>query len=262
MLKMNLAKGSAFAKKVLEAYKKNLIGSADDPRVWKFKPPVKAKTKENKFRYYFYLLSVDYGMRAAKLFERAKAFYNENEKYFDPFFLQRQSLIHLEKVLRSELRLRFPKQGAIRWKENSKRIISFADGNFSKFFSRKLNAETWVEEIKKFYGFGDKLARLLLRVLVDTKLMKKPKGFDFVSMPTDIHDVKLAFRSNLLSGEVPNYSKHSKIVREAWSKACLKAGLSPMEVDKALWALGANFCYHKKCKLCPMAKLCNKKFLK
>jgi len=261
MLRINITKGEKFAKKVLNAYKNGLLGSLDNPNVWKFSPPSKAKTKEDKFRYLFYILCVDYGMRAAKLFERAKVFYDKNKDLFNPFYLKNFSVQTLENILRKNLRLRFPKQGAIRWIENSKRIIKFSNGSFSDFFKRNLTAEEFVLEIKKFYGFGEKLARLLLRVLVDLNLIKKPKGYDLIPMPIDIHDVKLAFRSGLLSGETPNYSKHSKIAREAWTKACLKARLSPMDVDKALWALGANFCYFKKCLNCPMSDLCNKKFL-
>jgi len=243
---------SVFLEKLMQAYYSGVLG----PHLHeKFKLPKNAKTKEEKARYLFYSISLDYGVRAEKLFEKMRSLYSDRKELFDPLFLSSMKKQSLVKLMQ-ELRMRFPRQAAERWKRNSQKLIKGYDGRVLNVF--KGDADEILQKLREFYGFGDKLSRLLLRVMVERGIIKQPKGFERMSIPTDIHDVKLAYRAGLLREE-PDYSKHAKKVREAWTRLSLERGFLPADVDRALWVLGAEWCYKKRCDECPVKEECLKK---
>ncbi len=239
----------------MKAYNSGLLGSRIHK---KFNLPKNANTKEEKARYYFYVISVDYGVKAENLFEKMRRLHEEDNRLFDPVLVSRMSKERLEKLMR-EFGMRFPAQAAARWEENSEKLIRKYNSRVLKVF--KGNTEEVIRKIKEFKGFGDKLSRLLLRTIVDAGIINPPAGFEEMSLPTDIHVVRLAFRSGLLTGEKPEYSKHVEKARKAWTEISLEEGFVPAEVDRALWVLGAEWCYKKKCKECPVRKECADKVI-
>ena len=255
LIKVDKIKGKSFLKTLIEAYNSGLLGSRIHK---KFNLPKNAKSKEEKARYYFYVISVDYGVKAKRLFEKMRKLHEEDKDLFNPEFVSKMSIVNLEKLMR-KLGMRFPVQAAQRWRENSKKLVEEYNAKALGIFQG--NTEEIIKKIKEFNGFGDKLSRLLLRTVVDAGVIKKPVGFEEMSLPTDIHVVKLAFRSGLLSGEKPNYSKHVKKAREAWTGISLEEKKIPADVDRALWVLGAEYCSKKRCKECPLKNKCMDKVI-
>ena len=238
---MNKKKGAVFAEKLIKEYKKGSLGS-EIHRKWKF--PCNFKTKKQRLTYLFFLLNIDYGMRAEKLFEKVKNLAENEPKWFDGNFLKKQSISKIEKLMKEKVEHRFPKQAALRWKKNANvNVITLFKGNTNEI----------LEKIEEFYGFGPKLSRLLLRSVVDLKVINQPKGFEKMSLPTDVHVINLGERSGLF-----NKKPKAEEAREAWTEVAFEKNIVPVDLDRALWSLGADFCFNKKCLDCPMGKICVK----
>ena len=152
--------------------------------------------------------------------------------------------------MRREVEHRFPKQAALRWKKNSIKIVE-EKIDLEKLF--KGEVDEILKRVERFYGYGPKLSRLLLRSLVDLKIIKKPVGFDEMSLPTDVHVINLAVRSGLFKEKLS-----ANKVRKAWTEIALESGIVPADLDRALWTLGSDFCFKKKCEECPVKELCMK----
>ncbi len=238
-----------FAERLISLYNSGFFGS----RVHrKFRPPKNAKSKRDKLMYYFFVLSVDYGMRAEPLFRRMRELHEKSKEWFSPEFLRKAPESRVVEKMK-ELKMRFPAQAAKRWKLNSA-ALGRMDDRIESVFEGTTNEV--LEKIAAFHGFGPKLSRLLLRAVVDEGVIPAPEGFEKMELPTDVHVTKIAIRSGLIGGRLDNYQKSVPEARKKWTEVAEMLGVMPADLDRALWVLGAEWCSKKRCSHCPLREFC------
>lgn len=227
-------------------------------------PSIITKLSKEHALFLLYLISVDYGTKSSALYKKAIAFYEEMPNFFNPWHISRKfnsdNIEELSNLLSKKLGVRYPNEAAKKWYKNSIILINKYGGDPRRIFYKSEDARKVVQEIKKLYGFGPKIGNLLLRVFIGCGFVTL-KNIDQVLPPVDIHDVRIAFNTEIVkldSGGKIDLYKFVPHVQKIWLDACNAANLNWLEIDRALWIIGSVGCATGACHICPLDSLCKK----
>lgn len=214
--------------------------------------------------FYFYLIFNDHGTKSINLYNRFKQKYQEFPKLFDAHYIVYN--YNEDKILEDHLLnlgLRYPKQAAKSWIENSKKLLDKYDGKAINMFSSTNNAVELFESINGFRSYGPKTSGLLLRVIIGIGFNRELTNIENVPLPVDIHDSRIAFNCNIYRpNDIKDLQKiysnpsHIKKIEKIWRESAKDVGVSWEELDRALWLLGSKGCANKECQICPINDIC------
>ena len=112
--------------------------------------------------------------------------------------------------------------------------------------------------ISQIKGLGQKTGGLLLRLLIDEKLIEPIDGI--TDIPIDRHDIDLCVWLGIISGitieEVKKNKKVIKLLSSIWVAAAKDLNISPSLADQYMWIIGSRYCSKKQCHICPLVNNC------
>ena len=167
--------------------------------------------------------------------------------------------------------LRYPKQAAKSWIENSKKLLKMYDGTAINMFKSTNDALELFKKINSFRSYGPKTSGLLLRVIIGIGFNRELMNIENVPLPVDIHDSRIAFNCDIYHPEnIDNLQKiysntsHIQKIEKLWRYSAKEIGVRWEDLDRALWLLGSKGCVNKECMICPINKICivGKEFIK
>lgn len=213
------------------------------------------------YLYLFYSCLINYGMKSSTLHENLLKFYEHSPEYFVPSNIVHKysySYFHLAELLRLNIHVRYPNECARRWLALSVILNSQYNGNPQEMFKDKTTYYEFKEEISKIKGFGQKTGGLLLRMLIDNKMLNPIDGIS--EIPIDRHDIDLSIWLRVIAGatadEIKRNNKLIKSLSDTWVEASNKLLISPSLADQYLWIIGSQFCTSQRCFACPLKGLC------
>lgn len=201
-----------------------------------------------------YTISIDYATRAEILFKKLKNLFNSNKDFFNPNFLLTLKQNEIARILREKVGIRFPNEAAKKWLEISRVLTEKYQSDARKIFENTNNALEVFQRVREIKGFGPKLAGIFLKFMIDFGFGKNLKNIEKIPMPVDVHLARLAFKFGLINKK--DYKNFIPQISEIWSNAARNANVSWLELNDALWILGAYGCKNKKCKICPVKNFC------
>lgn len=203
--------------------------------------------------YIFYSCLLDYGTRSKIYHNNLIATYTKYPSIFNPQYVcenYKDNPNNLLTIMKENIHPRYPNVALNKWLKLSNEL--------SKYHSLKnkishMNLEELEIFIKQIGGFGQKTGGLLIRLIVEAKIINDNKDLNFI--PIDRHDIEVSYlnkiisKNNLSDDEI---RKLSDILIESGKSIGIDAGT----VDKYLWNIGATFCNQKKCDECPLRNTC------
>ncbi|MDE6292952.1 MAG: hypothetical protein K2L98_04650, partial [Bacilli bacterium] len=120
----------------------------------------------------------------------------------------------------------------------------------------KMNLEELEKFIKSIGGFGQKTGGLLIRLIVEAKIINYKSDLNFI--PIDRHDIEISY----LNGIVEKCDLNEQEIRtlsDSLIKCGHDLGIDAGTVDKYLWNVGNAFCNKLDCLNCPLMKNCRTK---
>lgn len=227
---------AAFAQLVVRAYKNDKGIFSKKVNAEELIP--KTANDKQKALFLFYVIQLDYAVRSQNLYTGAQRLFLTNPSFFSPHYINNLPPKELEKILRKYLKPRYINEAIRRYKENSRILIKKYQGDPRKIFQWSNSAEEVLQILRNFRGFGPKIGNFFVRTMINTFNYSYPDIEDLLP-PVDVHDVKIAYLLGFVnSPEMTN--KNIKKVKNLWSNACKKAGVSWLIFDKALWLLGSE----------------------
>lgn len=213
--------------------------------------------------YLTYVISIDYMTDAEKLWSKARGAYELYPERFTPEKILTVSERTLGMFLR-RLGARFSSYAAKTWKRISVVLIDKYDGDPRNITPQPLTIEEIKERLRDFpYLRGAKLANFYIRAMGETGLFKV-KDLDYLDIPVDkqitcftIYTGVLRLKDGSFQG-CANDNPLRSIIQEAWRKAAKTLSVVPWKLDEPMWNIGSKLCAYRKCKQCPVEKLCNK----
>ncbi|HNZ70422.1 MAG TPA: hypothetical protein PKJ86_00220 [Candidatus Dojkabacteria bacterium] len=194
--------------------------------------------KTVQIQFLFWIIQMDYATKSSKLYENANRLYKTNTEWLNPnFFLNMPNAVLLDFV-RKNFKPRYANEIVKRFKVNAKLLNEDYSGKAINIISSSNSALELLSRIKRFRGFGDKLANFLVRTYIDL-LKLSYTDIDQVLQPVDIHDVRLTFEWGFIDS-MKMTQQNIKFVKELWSEACKKTRWSWITFDKALWLIGSK----------------------
>ena len=188
--------------------------------------------------YLFYITQLDYAVRSQNLYRGAQKLFFDNPSFFTPEYLKQLSTKRLEETIKNYLKPRYINEAIRRYRENSKILQLKYNSDPRKIFELSSSVKEVRERLKAFRGFGPKIGNFFIRTMVNT-FAYQYKDIDKLLPPVDIHDVRVAYFLGFVKSQEMS-SKNIKKVKEIWSNACKRAGVSWLVFDKALWLLGSQ----------------------
>jgi len=207
----------------------------------------------------------DHGLKSRRLYDRAKSLYSARPGLFDP---EEVPTIYsdgaderLMKDAVAPLGVRYPRVAAQNWFQNAIHLRDKYESDARHLFNCSKVAAKVLAAICDLRGYGPKTGGMLLRAAVGLGLTKL-RGLEEVLLPVDIHDSRISFfvrilRDTELSRETPDYYAYAKHVQVALASACRTAGVSWLDVDRALWLIGSRGCVRVQCAFCPLRMSCS-----
>jgi len=251
-MKADIERASQIVKDIYNSYNKKEWVFANLMNVEESFPETMKDEKE-KALFTFYMVALDYAMKSTILYDGARRLYKEKPEFFNPEFLEKQNVENLSKILREYLKPRYPNEAAKRWISISKLLLEKYQGDPRKIFERVDDSIEVMNRIREFRGFGgQKIGNLFFRVMLNLGYGKRLKNVEKITLPIDTHDIRLTKDLGISD------TKDIDQIKQIWSKACKKAGISWLVLDKALWQIGSQGCNYKKCKECIISKYCSK----
>lgn len=214
----------------------------------------------NHILYLFYSCLLDYGMRSKVYHNNLINTYKTNKQIFDPHYVIFHYLNNEEElfnIIKENIHPRYPKVALNKWITLSKFINNNYQGNGLLEHIKKI---TSYKELYNFItainGYGQKTGGLLLRLIYEMDILQLDSEID--DIPIDRHDVEISYLNSVVKSNNLN-NNELKELGNIWIKAASKEGISPVDIDKYLWTIGANLCAKKKCLECPLKSNCQKK---
>lgn len=207
-------------------------------------------------RYMFYSCLLDYGTRSKIYHNNLIETYHGYPQTFNPKFVldnykeNRESLL---KIMKENIHPRYPNVALDKWLNLSNEL--------SKYDNLKdLLKDMKLEELEKFIenigGFGQKTGGLLIRLLVEARIIKEISDLHFI--PIDRHDIEISY----LNGIIDKDNLNDQEIRSL-SDILIKCGhdlnMDARTVDKYLWNIGNTFCNKRDCFNCPLRENCRTK---
>lgn len=214
--------------------------------------------------FYFFLIFNDHGTKSINLYNRFIEKHTKFPELFDAKYIVnnfKESSILDEHLL--NLGLRYPKQAAKSWIENSKKLLDKYDGKAIDMFRSTTDAVELFKTINSFRSYGPKTSGLLLRVIIGIGFNRELQNIENVPLPVDIHDSRIAFNCDIYRpDDIENLQKiysnpsHIKKIEKLWRNSAQDIGIEWEELDRALWLLGSKGCVNKECHICPINHIC------
>lgn len=221
-----------------------------------------AGTREHAL-YLTYVISIDYMTDAEKLWSKARGAYELYPERFTPEKIQAVSERTLQAFLR-RIGARFGSSAAKTWKKISTVLMNKYGGDPRNITPQPLTIGEIKERLRDFpYLRGSKLANFYIRAMGETGLLKV-KDLDELDVPVDKQIARFTIYTGVLklkNGKFQgcaNDDPLKSIIQEAWRKAAEALGIAPWKLDEPIWNIGSKLCAYRKCKQCPVEKLCNK----
>jgi len=185
----------------------------------------------------FYVLQLDYATKSQVLYKRANDLFAKKSEFFTPEIILGLSDKELRDILKKYLKPRYINEAVKRYQINSTKLLSEFDGDPRNIFKVR-SAKEVLKFTYEFRGFGPKIGNFFIRTMVNVFLYKY-EDIDIVSLPVDVHDVKITYLLGYLDSSVMS-RKNIVITKNTWMQACKKAKESWLIFDKALWLLGSE----------------------
>lgn len=226
---------SAIAAEICEQYDKGLGVFARKVNAEDLAPNT---ILEDKIQFLFWVIQMDYATKSASLYKNANDLWWESPNWIDTKSMLSLSDGVRENLIKSKLKPRYAAEISKRFKVNAALLEQEYNGLAMNMVKQSVSANDLLERIKKFRGFGAKLANYLLRTYVDLAELKFA-DIDEILPPVDVHDVRLSYEWGLLENKEMT-DKNISDTKQIWSSACKKAGVSWVKFDKALWLIGSE----------------------
>jgi len=214
----------------------------------------------------FYIVPNDRGMRSNILYSRAKALFIERPSLFDPHAIldtyTSDEDVELVAATGKTLSTRYPAETAKAWYRNSRMIVDCYGGDPRGLFGCSHDARLLLREIRRFRGFGPKTGGMLLRAVIGLGYARPTEGLDEVLVPVDIHDSRISFYTGVVAraesepGVPLEYRRYVTEIQHVLRDSCNEAGVSWLDVDRALWLIGSRGCVRRACDACPVHTYC------
>lgn len=203
--------------------------------------------------YMFYSCLLDYGMRSQVYHKNLIATYEKYPNIFNPSFVSKMIETELHNIIVNNIRPRYPNVATKKWITLSKQLTKY---NSILDYLKNINSfEELNKFIKEIKGFGQKTGGLLTRIICDAKVCNFSENIK--SIPIDRHDIEISY----LTGIINEYNiSNSEIVElsDVYVKTGKELNINPSNIDKYLWEIGNSYCNKKRCKECPLNKMCMK----
>jgi len=185
--------------------------------------------------------------------EKAVGFPRELYKrlgHLDVGKISKMSVDELYKIISEPQKMhRFPRKISKFLIESCKLLVEKYNGNAENIWKNVNSARELKQKLQEFYGIGDKISNLTIRILVDFF------GYDFldksyIDLPTDRHVIRILYRLGFIK---ERDGKEAIIfARKAYPEY-------PAFLDEPLWYIGKNFCHEDKpeCEKCPLRDVCS-----
>jgi len=185
--------------------------------------------------------------------EKAMGFSRELYKrlgHLDVNKISKMSIEELYKIISEPPKMhRFPKRISKFLIESCKLLIEKYNGNAENIWKNVNSAKELKKRLQEFYGIGDKISNLIIRILVDFF------GYNFsdknyIDLPPDRHVIRVLYRLGFIK---------ERDKKEAIMFARVVYPEYPAFLDEPLFYIGNKFCYEDKpeCEKCPLRDICS-----
>ncbi len=206
--------------------------------------------------YVFYSCLLDYGTRSNIYHNNLIATYQKFPQIFDGKYVldnfseNREELLQ---IMKENIHPRYPNVALDKWINLSSELVKYE--SLKKHISN-MNLEELENFVKSIGGFGQKTGGLLIRLIVEAKIVNCESDLNFI--PIDRHDIEISY----LNGIVDKSNLNEQEIR-CLSDLLIRCGhnlrIDASTVDKYLWNVGNTFCNKEDCINCPLNKNCKRK---
>lgn len=208
----------------------------------------------------FYSCLLDYGMRSKIYHDNLVNTYKKSKNIFNPQYVINNYLDNEEEllsILKNNVHPRYPNIALKKWIILSK----YLNENYGKGkLKQKIISLKSYNELYKFItninGYGQKTGGLLLRLIYESGICNFDDELN--DIPIDRHDVEISYLNGVIDKEKLN-DKELKMLGDVWIKAAKSNHVTPSNIDKYLWSVGAELCSKRRCHDCPMKDGCKTK---
>lgn len=225
-----------FVKLVAEAYRNNAGIFERKLNAEDLTPPNASDLEKS--LYLFYVIQLDYATKSQKLYKGAKRLFEANRPFFTPEYIASLPEERLKEQIEEYLKPRYINEAIRRYKINSKFLLEEYGGDPRDIFEKSNTAQETLGKVRKFRGFGPKIANFFIRTMVNTFGFSYP-DVENILPPVDVHDVRIAYLMGFIESK-EMIAKNINEVKNCWSIACKEAKESWLEFDKALWLIGSE----------------------
>ncbi len=203
------------------------------------------------YLYIFYSCLLNYGMRSKVYNQNLINTYKDVPNLFNPNYIITLNEESLKSQLIKNIHPRYPNVGTRKWMELSKQLIQYK--NLPDDLKILKSIGELNEFIKGIKGYGRKTGNLLIRMIRDSKICNFTEEIE--SIPIDRHDIEISYLTGI-TNKLKLNDKEIEDLSNAYVESGNDLNISPSNIDKYLWELGATLCTKKKCSECPLNIYC------
>ncbi len=206
--------------------------------------------------YMFYSCLLDYGARSKIYHKNLIDTYNKYPEIFNPQYVwknYRDKQNELLIIMKENIHPRYPNVALSKWLALSKELAKYSSLKEKIITMNLNNLEKFINNIG---GFGQKTGGLLIRLIVEAKIINDDKDLNFI--PIDRHDMEISYLNGIINKRELSDEEIRKL-SSLFIKSGNLIGVDAGTVDKYLWNVGDTFCNKKNCHNCPLSETCKKK---
>lgn len=206
--------------------------------------------------YIFYSCILDYGTRSKVYHNNLINTYKKYPNIFNPRYVidkysNREN--ELLGIMKENIHPRYPNVALKKWMNLSRQLSQY-DSLIEKI--KLMNLSGLESFVKNIGGFGQKTGGLLIRLIVEAKLISDDQDLNFI--PIDRHDIEISYLNGIV--EKRELSEHEiRKLSDIFIKIGKEKGIDAGTIDKYLWNVGNTFCNRKDCLSCPLRENCRTK---
>ncbi len=191
----------------------------------------------SKALFIFYVIQLDYATKSQNLYHGAKNLFLDKLDFFSPKCILGMSDTDLSKTITEYLHPRYINEAVYRYRVNSETLQKYFNSDPREIFNKARSIKEVELNVRKFRGFGPKIGNFFIRTMINT-FTYEYEDIESMLPPVDIHDVRIAYIMGFIDSSQMTTANILKTKR-LWNGACVKADVSWLEFDKALWLLGS-----------------------
>lgn len=203
--------------------------------------------------YMFYSCLLDYGTRSKIYHKNLNITYDKYPYIFNPQYVctnYNDKPDELLKIMKENIHPRYPNVALNKWLNLSNVLSEYSS---LKDELIKMNLSELESFIKGIGGYGQKTGGLLIRLIVEAKIINDDKDLNFI--PIDRHDMEISYLNKITQKRELNEEEIRKL-SDILIKSGKQVGAYAGTVDKYLWNVGDTFCNKKECNNCPLKSTC------